>query len=247
MDNGPVNSLSPSLVASLGERLDHLAQRDDWKILVLAGNESVFCAGGDLQAMKEWMSDPDPGRPIAAYAQTVQDLAGRLESLSQVTVAECLGSALGGGLELALACDLRLASSKARLGLPEVGLGLLPGAGGTQRLTRLCGRAMALRMMLTAEIVSAERALDVGIVQWVFGRDEFEDRAEELYERLDSMPVDALRHVKACVSKASEHPGNTGFLLELSALADLVRSEATQRRVMGFLAGGRGSAVAARR
>jgi enoyl-CoA hydratase len=239
MASGPVNAMSPGLLDGLNKALDDLDARGDWQVLVIASSVSAFSAGGDLQAMQVWMSGPDPGTTIGAYAAAVQRLCARVEQLPQVTIAECASTALGGGLELALSCDLRIASSKARFGLPEVRLGLLPAAGGTQRLTRLCGKATAMRLISGADIIDAATARELGIVQWIFDADDFAARSAAVSERIASMPRDALRYAKECIILAHRNAGDDGYRREITGLSALAESQETRTRVIEFLAGAR--------
>ena len=162
----PVNAISEEWGDRLLALLDELDARDDWTVLHLRSNQKVFAAGADLAQIESWIERPRPTPCCRAYIKRLQAVLRRLEGLSRITLAEIGGAALGGGLELALACDLRIAAHEAKLGLPEVGIGLIPGLGGTQRLTRLAGRGVAARMILTAEPVDGASALALGIVQW---------------------------------------------------------------------------------
>jgi enoyl-CoA hydratase len=234
----PVNALSVELLDSLEHALEDLEHRDDWRVLVLASVASVFCAGGDLQTMAAWMRSDDPGKAIGNYATRVQQIGRRIEALPQLSIAVCERSALGGGLELALACDLRIASNRAKFGLPEVGLGLLPGAGGTQRLTRLCGKGVAMRLILGAEVVDAATARSLGIVEWVFEAEQFANLSDAVIARFASAPREALQHSKACIELAFEP--QAGFAREITGLSALARTGSTRSLVDAFLAGARG-------
>ncbi|HUN69744.1 MAG TPA: enoyl-CoA hydratase-related protein, partial [Burkholderiales bacterium] len=166
----------------------------------------------------------------------MQKLFARLEALPQVTLAEIGGAALGGGLELALACDLRIAANEAKLGLPEVRLGLVPGAGGTQRLTRLAGRATALRLILTGETLEGAAARGLGLVQWAVPRTELPSRAAELAARTAAWPREALAACKSCIAAAGD-PARDGYAEELASSRHLYASETTRSLVAGFLSG----------
>lgn len=239
--NPPVNALSEGLLDGIERSLDYLAIRTDWSVLVLASSASVFCAGGDLHTMAAWMRQADAREVIGAYAARVQRVGDRIEALPQVTIALCELTALGGGLELALACDLRVASSRAKFGLPEVRLGLLPGAGGTQRLARLCGPSTALRMILAAEVVDAEAARQIGLVQWVFESARFVDEAQRLVTRYASMPRHSQRASKNCIRLAHDLPA--GYAREVEALSELATTKQTLQLVDEFLAGAREAGV----
>src|SRR5262249_2260630 len=149
----PVNAINEEWVRLFCTTLDNLAGKKNWNILHLRSDQNVFCAGGDLQQMRDQVDSAGGPDRICGYAADMQKLYRRIEQLPQVTLAEIGGAAMGGGLELALACDLRIAGNDVKLGLPEARLGLIPGAGGTQRLTRLCGRAGAAPLLPRAEIL----------------------------------------------------------------------------------------------
>jgi enoyl-CoA hydratase/carnithine racemase len=170
-----------------------------------------------------------------AFVAAIQRLFARIERLPQVTLAEISGSALGGGLELALACDLRVAATTAKLGLPELQLGLIPGAGGTQRLTRLCGRAVAARLILGAETIDGVAARSLGLVQWAVPPAELQAYAAATARRVAALPRAALAAGKACIAAAGE-PGRGGYADELEATRRLLGEIETRRRVNAFLA-----------
>ena len=159
----------------------------------------------------------------------------RIESLPQVTLCEIAGAAMGGGYELALSCDLRIAAEEAKIGLPEVGLGLIPGAGGTQRLTRLCGRGVAARVILTAEPIDGKTAASLGMVEWVVPRAEIAERARAIVDRLASMPAHAQKVAKQCIRGFGD-TGVLGFQLERDLGGALLDSPRTQQLIHEFLA-----------
>jgi enoyl-CoA hydratase/carnithine racemase len=163
-----------------------------------------------------------------------QALFSRIETLPGVTLAVISGAALGGGLELALACDLRIVAHEAKLGLPEASLGVIPGAGGTQRLTRLCGQGIANRLILTAEVIDGQSAEQLGVAQWSVPREDLNVRAQEIVVRLAGLSRMALSESKACIAAASQL-GPSGFSMELEATRRLYQARETQDRVRSFL------------
>jgi enoyl-CoA hydratase/carnithine racemase len=234
LDRPPVNAISQEWLRLFEGTLDALAARSDWTVLHLRSERKVFCAGADLKEMRERMESRDgPDRMYAGVAG-IQRLYGRIERLPQVTLAEIGGAALGGGLELALACDLRIAASEAKLGLPEARLGLIPGAGGTQRLTRLCGRPVAARLILGAEVVDGATARELGIVQWAVPRAELADCARAIARRIAALPAAALAASKMCIA-ASGEDGRSGYSDELEATRALLLHGDTRRRLDAFL------------
>jgi enoyl-CoA hydratase len=238
MRSPPVNALSEAWVADFLRIVDEIAERQDWKVLHVRSDEKAFSAGADLNEMRARFDASDGPNRTYAYVATIQRLFARIETLPQVTLAEIAGAALGGGFELALACDLRIAAAEAKVGLPEVKLGLIPGAGGTQRLTRLVGRGLANRMILTAETVDGMTAERLGIVQWCYPKSELAPRATDIARRIAALPRAALAAAKLCVAAAGE-PGRGGFADELEATYRLQTDPETRQRVGAFLDGAR--------
>jgi len=238
MSSPPVNALSDAWLAGLSREIAGLEARDDWRMLHVRSDQKVFCAGADLKEMRGRFDAADGPDRTYAYVASIQRLFARIESLPQVTLAEISGAALGGGFELTLACDLRIAAVEARLGLPEVKLGLIPGAGGTQRLTRLVGRGIANRLILGAEAVDGATAERLGLVQWACPRAELAARATEIAGRIAALPAAALAAAKRCVASAAV-PGRGGYGEELEATRELQVDPETRERVSAFIAGAR--------
>lgn len=160
---GVLNALNGKTMEELGNCLDSV--RDDARIraLILTGaGEKAFIAGADINELTQ--NSPDQAQQRSRHDQ---EIVSRLEMLGKPSIAAINGFALGGGCELALACTMRIASRTARLGQPEVKLGIIPGCGGTQRLARLCGKAVAYELILTGDLVTAEEALRIGLVNRV--------------------------------------------------------------------------------
>jgi len=232
----PVNAVSDEFITLFDAKLDELTTQSDWKVLHVRSDQKVFCAGADLVQVRERFHAPDGPDCTYRFVARLQRLYQRLEQLPQVTLAEIGGAAMGGGLELALACDLRVVALEAKLGLPEARLGLIPGAGGTQRLTRLCGRSVASRLILGAEIVDGADAVRLGIAQWAVARAELPARAAEIARHIAGVPAPALRASKKCIA-AAEEPGDRGYLCELAETRRLSSNSETRERVAAFLAG----------
>ena len=238
MSSAPVNALSEAWIAGLSSEIDRLAARRDWKVLHLRSDQKVFCAGADLKEMKARFDAADGPDRAFAFVASIQRLYARIEALPQMTIAELGGAALGGGFELALACDLRIAATEAKLGLPEVRLDLIPGAGGTQRLTRLVGPGFASRLILGAEVVDGATAEKIGLVQWAHPRTELVARAAEIAGRIADLPAAALAAAKRCIASAA-YPGRGGYGDELEATRSLQTDAETRERIGAFLAGAR--------
>jgi enoyl-CoA hydratase/carnithine racemase len=234
----PVNAIDDAWVARLDEILDGLERAEHVSVLVLRSSVRVFSAGADLALVRARL-DTEAGRSrMVAFVRALQQCYARLERSNKVTIAAIGGAALGGGLELALACDLRVVADTAKIGLPEAHLGLLPGAGGTQRLARLAGEAVAKRLIFGAEVVGGTEAAALGIAQWVVPADDLDRRARSLADRVAAFPASALAACKRCIAAPLE-PGQDGFELELAGTAALLATAETRARVREFLEGRR--------
>lgn len=230
----PVNALDDELIARLDAMLDRVADDPEIAVLHVRSSEKTFCAGADLATMHSCFAAPGGPDKMIEMVRRMQRLFERIENAAVITLAEVGGAALGGGLELALACDLRAAAAEARLGLPEVSLGLLPAAGGTQRLTRLCGEGNAKRVILAAETIDGVEAQRLGIVQWVQPRERLALWTRELAAHIASMPKAALVASKRCIAAAVD-PDRNGFAEEIAATRDLYAHTETRRRISEFL------------
>ena len=230
----PVNAIDARLLARLDAVIDEAEADDDISVLHLRSAHAVFCAGADLALMRECISAPASAETMVAVVCEMQRLFARLEAAPFVTLAEIGGAALGGGLELALACDLRVASSEAHLGLPEIGLGLLPAGGGTQRLTALVGPSIARRLILGGEAIDGVEAQRLGVVQWVRPAAELAAWSAQLAARLGASPRAAFAANKHCVALA-EGSFAAGFAAEVAATRALSADPRTRERVAAFL------------
>ena len=230
----PVNAIDDEMIAAFHRRLDELTASGDAQVLHIRSAQKAFAAGADLALIRSWKDAPSPAGALGAYIDRLQGLYRRIEALPQVSLAEIGGAAMGGGYELALSCDLRIAAEEAKIGLPEVGIGLLPGAGGTQRLTRLCGRGIAARVILTAEPVDGRTAASLGMIDICVPRASLEDQARALADRLASLPAHAQRAAKQCIG-AAESPLQQGYLLERELGGALLGSARTQQLITAFL------------
>jgi enoyl-CoA hydratase/carnithine racemase len=230
----PVNAINEEWVARLDEVLDEVAGSEQVGLLWIRSSERVFCAGADLALMRS-IFDSEAGRErMIALTRRMQEVFARLEVLPKVTLAELGGAAMGGGFELALACDLRIVSESARIGLPEARLGLLPAAGGTQRMTRICGEAVARRLILGAELVAGADAVGLGLAQWSAPAATLGEKARELAQGLAKLPPQTLAANKHCINMAALGDEG-GYEAELAASTRLLAAEETQRRVGRFL------------
>jgi len=238
LDDPPANAIGAAWLDAFSANLDRIEASDRVAVLHIRSDGRMFCAGADLREMRARLSEPDGADAMVALAARMQRVFARIESLPQVSLAEIGGAALGGGLELALACDLRIVAAEAKLGLPEARLGLVPGAGGTQRLTRLVGYACAARLVLGAELIDGTTAGALGVAQWVAPRTDLPRRADEIAAAVAALPRRALAACKSCLAAAGD-PRRDGYADELAASRALYDDDDTRARVAAFLAGQR--------
>lgn len=234
LSHPPVNAVNPQWIERFAAILSELENNADIAVVRIRSALKVFCGGFDIGRIRDNLEKgAGPGDQIAD-TRKLQDVYFRLENLPQVTIAQINGAAMGGGLELALCCNLRLAAREARLGLPEANLGQVPGAGGTQRLTRLCGPGVAARIILACESVSGQEAKELGIVQWAVDGADVEREASALAKRIAALPRETLAAGKACIAAQADR-GRSGFEMELQMNHRLLGAAETQARINAFL------------
>jgi len=205
-----LNALNRKTMDELGDCLNTVRADDEIRVLILTGaGEKAFIAGADINELSQ--QTPVNGREFTLYGQ---EIIHRLETLGKPAIAAINGFALGGGCELALACTLRIASRNAKLGQPEVKLGLVPGYGGTQRLPRLCGKGVAHELILTGEMISADEALRVGLVNRVVESSELLATADAIAKKIIANAPLAVKYAMEAVEHGMEMPQEEGLYLE---------------------------------
>ncbi len=228
----PVNAIDAAFVAALEGVLDE-AEAAQPTALVIRSDQKCFSAGADLAEIAGYFDADDGVERMERYVRSLHRLFDRVEAFPAVTLAAIDAPALGGGLELALACDLRIASGRAKLGLPEARVGMIPGAGGTQRLTRLCGPGVSARLILGGEMVEGTEAARLGLVQWSCAPELLAAETEAIANRIAGLSRQALLLSKGCIAAWSD-PGVDGFARELEAPAKLLPTAEARDRVLGF-------------
>jgi enoyl-CoA hydratase len=236
LDRPKVNALNRQVSAEIGAAVDELRQDESTRAVIVYGGEKVFAAGADIKEMNEL----DPVA-IYRYISLFQDVFSRLEQLPQITIAAINGYALGGGCELALACDFRICSPTSQLGQPEILLGVIPGAGGTQRLPRLVGVGRAKDIIYSGRFVAADEALAIGMVTEIAQGDVFE-RAVEVAKRYAAGPSVALLTAKQAIQNGIEVDMANGLLIERQGFAALFASEDQKIGMKSFVEHGPGKA-----
>lgn len=235
LNNPPVNALSIELLEALGGAVEALSKNLP-SAVVVTGGKKVFAAGADIS---QFGSAADAER----VSRTFQAALDALEALPRITIAEIAGVALGGGLELAMACDLRVAAHNAKLGQPEILLGLIPGAGGTQRLPRLIGAGRALELIVTGKQISAKEAHALGLVNEVVDRMEIKDAARGLATQIATGPLAAQAAAKEAVNAGRDATLSDGLERERQLFAALFDTEDAKIGVESFLEHGPGKAT----
>ena len=225
-----MNALNSAVREGIFNALHELRQDDGVRVVILTGaGDRAFIAGADIGEFKD-------ARPVDQYDAMEQgDIYGAVEDFPKPVIAMINGHCLGGGCELAMACDLRIASSNARLGQPEVNLGIIPGGGGTQRLPRLVGEGRALQMILSGQPVKAERAREMGLVEDVTEPEELREHTMELARAIASKSPLALRAAKESVLAARRAPMDQGLAFERGWFALLFSTEDKDEGVDAFL------------
>jgi enoyl-CoA hydratase/carnithine racemase len=238
LDRPPMNAIDDQLTRELGEAAAEAADRDDVGAVVIWGGEKVFAAGADVKMMAEM--SPHEVKPMITG---LQDVFNEVEEIPKVTIAAINGYALGGGCELAMCADLRFASEDARLGQPEILLGIIPGAGGTQRLPRLVGVGRAKDLIYSGRMISADDARQIGLVNEVHPPGEVFSKAVEAARRYATGPRVALRAAKTAVNWGARGDVRTGIVLEREVFADLFSTQDQKAGMTSFLEKGPGKAT----
>jgi enoyl-CoA hydratase len=223
-----LNALSDELMNALVEALGELDGDDAIRCIVLGGGERAFAAGADIAQLAE-------SSPIEMYSQRRVDQWDRIRALRTPLVAAVSGFCLGGGCELAMACDLIVASETAQFGQPETGLGLIPGAGGTQRLTRSVGKAVAMDVILSGRFLSADEALRAGLVARVVAKEAWLEEAKRVARDIASKGPVANRLAKEAVDRAFEGPLTLGVEYERRLLYLALASQDAKEGLRAFL------------
>lgn len=226
-----LNAISDELTKELKQFLEDLENDEEIRVLIITGaGDKAFVAGADISELVD--RDARMGRRVSRERQEIFSL---IENLHIPVIAAVNGYALGGGLELALACSIRIASEKAQFGAPEVKLGIIPGDGGTQRLPRLVGSGRAMEMILTGDFIDAEEAYRIGLVNKVYPHDQLQEKAIELARRIASRPPLAVRFAKDAVNRSQEGGTTSGYILESYLHALSCTTEDKKEGVSAFL------------
>jgi enoyl-CoA hydratase/carnithine racemase len=238
LDRPPMNALSQQVLREIRDAAEEAGERDDVGAVVVWGGPKVFAAGADIKEFPTWTAEDIAG-------ETGEVLEGSMETLARLsvpTIAAINGYALGGGCELALACDFRFAADNAKMGQPEILLGIIPGAGGTQRLPRLIGRSKAKELVFSGRMVDMVEAERIGLVDGVFPADDVYDRAVEAAARYAAGPR-ALRLAKQAIEEGTELPLDEALQHERALFAACFDTEDARTGIASFIEHGPGRAT----
>jgi enoyl-CoA hydratase len=228
------NSLNMAVFRRLNDILDQAIQDEDARAVVITGSGNSFVSGADINDLLGF--DTMTGWSASRFQQSV---FSKLERLGKPSIAAINGFALGGGLELALSCTFRVASRKAKLGFPELGLGIIPAFGGTQRLVRAVGHAKAAELILFHSIMDGEEAYRIGLVNQVVEHDQVQNRAKEMAETLSTLSPVAVRLELELIREVENKGFDSGLALESALGALAVSSDEAKRLLKGFLSKGK--------
>ena len=223
-----LNALNKSMMAALQKALDHFDRDPEVRCIVLAGSEKAFAAGADIKEMQDLEDAP---KALGAHLSRWD----RVGKVATPTIAAVSGFALGGGCELAMACDMIVASESAIFGQPEILIGVIPGAGGTQRLTRRVGKALAMELVLTGRRLTAREALAVRLVNRVVPVESYLEEALKLAREIAAMPPLAVRAAKEAVLKAQDVDVDAGLAYERKLFYGLFTTEDQKEGMRAFV------------
>jgi enoyl-CoA hydratase len=226
-----LNALNRKTMEELDDAHASAASDNDVRVLILTGSgEKAFIAGADINELAQQV--PVQGKETSLFGQSVLH---RLETVGKPSIAAINGFALGGGCELALACSIRLASKAAKLGQPEVKLGIIPGYGGSQRLARLCGKGAAHELCLGGEMISAEEAMRIGLVNHIYEPAELLPAAEALAKKIAANAPLAVKFVMEAIEHGTEMPQEEGLFLEATLFGLCCATEDMREGTRAFI------------
>lgn len=232
VDNPPLNVLSHHIFTQLRDKFDELANDDEVVVVILTtAGERAFVAGADIKEFPQLMNNPE----MKAIVMETHGVICRIDNFPKPTIAVLDGLTLGGGTELALAFDIRIAEEHAQIGLPEVKLGLFPGGGGTQRLPRVVGEAKAKEMMYTGEPISANEAYRIGLVNHIVPKGEGLERAKALAGQITRHSLQSLSRIKRAVDEGLEMSLKDGVEHEADLFVEVFQTEDIREGVSAFI------------
>jgi len=225
-----LNALNIETIHELNDIVHQWSREDDIKVIIITGEGKAFVAGADIAEMKDMTR-----QQAIDFSEMGQRVFSLIESQEKPVIAAVNGFALGGGCELAMACDIRIASDKAKLGQPEVNLGVIPGFAGTQRLARMVGTAKAKELIFTADMIDAQTALAIGLVNQVVPVENLMSAVMEMAKKIASKGPAAIKLAKRVISRGIETDFATGSSFEVDAFGECFASGEAKEGMSAFL------------
>ncbi|WP_270179517.1 enoyl-CoA hydratase [Alkalihalobacillus sp. CinArs1] len=231
LERPPANAVATDVLKELTQILNDLENDSETKVILLTGEGRFFSAGADIKEFTTVDTEEGFGE-LGGIGQTLFD---KMEAFPKPIIAAIHGAALGGGLELAMACHIRLATESAKLGLPELQLGLVPGFAGSQRLPELVGKAKAAEMLLTSEPITGQEAANLGLVNQVYSEDELLPKAKELAEKIAQKSAVTMRYALELLTYSKPAKFNEGVAKEKEYFGKAFVSEDGQEGIRAFI------------
>ena len=223
-----LNAVNIDVIEGLSRAIDEIEKDDSIRVAIITGVGKSFSAGADISMFKDL-------KPAEARNLGFSEITRRLELLDKIVIAGVNGYALGGGCEIAMACDLRIASERAKFGQPEINLGVIPGGGGTQRLPKLIGKTKAMELILTGAMIDAQEAYRIGLVNRVVPKEKFDESLEEMARMISQKGPIALALAKRAINASLHTDIDTGLEIERDLFSVLFSTEDKEEGVAAFL------------
>ncbi len=225
-----LNVINEKMIEELRQSVEQMEKDNEVKVIIITGNGKAFCAGADISHFKTL-------NPEGAwlFAKKGRELMDYIENVRKPVIAMINGYALGGGLEIAMACDIRIASDDSQVGLPEITLGIYPGFGGTQRLPRLVGKGKALELMFTGDRIPSTEAQKIGLVERVVPKEKLEEETRGLAMKIASQSQTSLAEIKLLVNKGIDSPMDTALNMESLGWSLVFTTDEAKVRIDKFL------------
>ncbi|MGR3310369.1 MAG: enoyl-CoA hydratase-related protein [Candidatus Brocadiales bacterium] len=235
--NPPVNALSSQVIAALNKALDELAVNGETKVIIITGSRKFFSAGADISEIRRLCGGEEISAPTSPekFSADGQQLLNKIQYYDKPVIAAINGFCLGGGLELAMACHIRIASEHSKLGQPEINLAIIPGFGGTQRLPRIVGRAKAIQMILTGDMISANEAQSIGLVGCVTSGAELMNVATAIGEKIAAKSLPVISLALKAINEGLERPLREGLTLESNLFSKVFETEDVREGLSAFI------------
>jgi enoyl-CoA hydratase/carnithine racemase len=236
LNNPPANSLSISLMDQLNDKLIQIEGDEGIRAVIITGNGKFFAAGGDINELEK-VNTQSEGIELSKH---IHSIFNKIETFSKAIIAAINGPCLGGGLELALACHMRVADEGAQLGLPEIKLGLIPGGGGTQRLPRIVGRAKAYEMILTGDTIDAREAFRIGLINSIAPNGKCLEYAESYVNKISQKASTAIAYAMEAILATEQKDLAIGLEKEAHCFSRLCETPEKKEGIRTFLKGKKG-------